>query len=107
MRGSVSRARARARRWRCPPESVTPRSPTTRVVAVGEGGDELVRLRRRGRRLDLRRRGARPPKAMFSAMVRENRNTSCSMMAIWRRSAASSQSRTSTPSTRTAPAVTS
>jgi len=29
MRGSVISARAMARRWRCPPESVTPRSPMT------------------------------------------------------------------------------
>ena len=29
MRGSASRARAMATRWRCPPESVSPRSPTT------------------------------------------------------------------------------
>ena len=27
--GSRARARARAVRWRCPPESITPRSPTT------------------------------------------------------------------------------
>ena len=28
-RGSASSARAIATRWRCPPESVSPRSPTT------------------------------------------------------------------------------
>ncbi len=28
-RASVSNARARASRWRCPPESVAPRSPTS------------------------------------------------------------------------------
>ena len=29
MRGSVRMARASANRWRCPPDRVTPRSPTT------------------------------------------------------------------------------
>ena len=46
-------ARAIAIRWRWPPESVSPRSPIERVVAVGQVADERVRLSRPRRRLDL------------------------------------------------------
>ena len=45
MRGSASSARAIAIRWRWPPDSVSPRSPIERVVAVGQLGDEAVGLR--------------------------------------------------------------
>ena len=58
-RGSTSNARAIDSRCRCPPESVRPRSPTLRVVAVGQRLDELVRLRPAGRLDDLLARGAR------------------------------------------------
>ncbi len=33
---------AMATRWRCPPESLSPRSPDHRFVAVGEGAHELL-----------------------------------------------------------------
>ena len=46
-----------AMRCRCPPDRATPRSPITRVVAVGQGGDELVGLGGTGRRLDVGLRG--------------------------------------------------
>ena len=44
MRGSISRARAMAMRCFCPPERVTPRSPTQGVVAFGHRQDEIVGL---------------------------------------------------------------
>ncbi len=47
------------------------------------------------------------PKAMFSAMVREKRKTSCSMVEICERSDSRFHSRTSTPSTSTWPLSTS
>ncbi len=53
MRGLLRKARARAMRWRCPPLSVTPRSPTVGLIAVGERHDEVVRLRFARRLLDL------------------------------------------------------
>ena len=53
-RGSVSTALASATRCRCPPESVSPRSPTTRVVALGQASTNVVHLRRRGRGQHLR-----------------------------------------------------
>ena len=40
-------------RWRWPPESVRPCSPTIGVVAVREPDDELVRLDRACGRLDV------------------------------------------------------
>ena len=42
-----------AMRWRWPPDSRAPPSPTQGVVAVGQGGDEVVGGGRPGRRLDL------------------------------------------------------
>ena len=46
-------ARAIAMRWRWPPESFTPRSPTSVVVAVGQRLDELRRVRQSAARADL------------------------------------------------------
>ncbi len=54
MRGSLRKARASARRCRCPPERVTPRSPTTVSYPFGKWLDEVVRLRVARRLLDLR-----------------------------------------------------
>ena len=50
--GRSASARASAVRWRCPPESITPRSPTMRVVAVGAARPRPWRAGR-----------ARPPRA--------------------------------------------
>ncbi len=41
---SRSSARAIARRWRCPPDRLTPRSPMTRLVALRQLQDEFVRV---------------------------------------------------------------
>ena len=46
IRGFISNARAIATRWRCPPERVTPRSPTTVSYPFGSLFDEFMRLRR-------------------------------------------------------------
>ena len=48
-RASARNARAIAIRWRCPPLSRSPSSPTGVVVAVRQRGDERVRARPRGR----------------------------------------------------------
>ena len=40
--GRRSSARARASRWRCPPDSVTPRSPSSWSSPCGQPGDEPV-----------------------------------------------------------------
>ena len=45
-------------RCRCPPESRVPRSPSTRIVALRELGDEQVGVGRLRGGLDLRARGA-------------------------------------------------
>ena len=107
MRGSVSSARAIAIRWRCPPESVTPRSPIDRLVALRQLADEVVRLGVARGRLDPPRIDASwpRPKAMFSAIGREKRKMSCSIVEICERSESRFQSRTSTPSIRIAPSV--
>ena len=77
------------------------------LVAVGKGHDEVVGLRGAGGASIACAWRLGRPKAMFSATVRENRKMSCSMIEIWRRSAASYHWRTSTPSTSTAPLPTS
>ena len=43
MRGSASRARAIATRWRWPPESVCPRSPTSVSSPSGRSSSTSVR----------------------------------------------------------------
>ena len=61
MRGSASRARAIATRWRWPPEEGEPALADPGVVAVGQFADEAVGLGEARRRFDLRaaRRAAR------------------------------------------------
>ena len=49
MRGLVTRARAMAMRWRCPPDRLLPRSCDDGVVALRQLEDELVRAGERGR----------------------------------------------------------
>ena len=57
---SLRMARAIAMRWRCPPDSFTPRSPTSVSVSPGKRLDEF-RLRAQGARLGAPRR--RSPRA--------------------------------------------
>ena len=57
MRGLARIARAIETRWRCPPESLMPRSPTT-VRSRGNWHDELVAMRDAAGLLDLVERGA-------------------------------------------------
>ncbi len=59
MGGSLRRARAIAIRWRSPPESSTPRHH--RVVTLRHPRDEVVRVGRPRRGLDVRLRGVRAP----------------------------------------------
>ena len=80
---SVSSARAIATRWRCPPDSVTPRSPTGRVVAVRQAADVVVQVGQlRGACRSRLRVASLRASAMFSAIVAENRNGSCGTHAI-------------------------
>ena len=104
----LSSARAIASRCRWPPDSRWPRSPMTRLVAVGQRGDELVRVRRARRRLDAPR-GRAPARRTrcCAAMVSSNSTVSCVTMPICARSDASVTSRMSRPSIRMAPPVTS
>ena len=78
-----------------------------RVVALRQLLDELVRLRRSRRALDVLQRQVAAPNAMLSRTDAEKRNGSCEMTPISRRSDASVTSRTSTPSSVTRPLVTS
>ena len=85
-RGSVSSARAMAMRWRCPPESPTPRSPIDRVVALGQRVDELGRLRRLGRGAHLARASRRAGRRRCCrARVPEKSSASCSTTPICER----------------------
>ena len=60
---SLRKARAMERRWRWPPESCTPCSPTGQIVTLVEGHDEIVGEGGPGRRLDLLFAGAGPAEA--------------------------------------------
>ena len=84
--GSVSNDRARAMRWRWPPDNVRPRSPTMVVVAVRQAADEPVGLGQAGRRRRSRPR-SRPAarRRCCPAPTSEKRNTSSNATAIWRR----------------------
>ena len=96
-------ARAMATRCFCPPDSVTPRSPT--AVSNPAGKASAVSSRQATRdaaRTDASSSDASPI-AMFSRIVRENRNGSCSTMAMLRRRYAVSMSRMSTPPMRMLP----
>ena len=58
MGAFFSSARAIAMRWRSPPESFEPALAHRRVVALRQRHDELVRIGRSRRALDLLARGA-------------------------------------------------
>ncbi len=77
------------------------------LVAFGKACDKLVRLRLRAPLPRSAPASPRPraPKAMFSAIVRENRKISCSIVAICARRLSRLHSRTSTPSISTRPAA--
>jgi hypothetical protein len=70
--GRLASARAMHVRWRWPPESVTPRSPISLVVALGEARD-LVGHARQARELALRLGSS---KAAFRNRSRRSRATS-------------------------------
>ena len=53
MCGSVRKARPRAMRWRCPPESVTPLLADDGVIALVKGLDEIICLCKLRRGFDL------------------------------------------------------
>ena len=101
-------ARAIASRCRCPPERRWPRSPIIGLVAAVELHDELVGVRRARRRLDLLLRAPRDARRRcWPRRVSSKSTVSCVTIAICARSDASVTSRTSTPSMRMAPPVTS
>src|SRR5579883_55782 len=110
MRIGASRtsARASAARWRWPPESVMPRSPTT--VEYPDGSSSASRASCAASAASTTRgstggRSSGAPSAMLSCRVVEKRNASWGTRATARRRDASAIRRTSCPSTRTRPAV--
>jgi hypothetical protein len=70
MAGSSRMARARARRWRCPPERLAAVFVEESVVAERQFFDELVRGGETGGALDGSRVAPGLPKAMFAATGR-------------------------------------
>ena len=80
IRRSPSRtsARAIATRWRWPPESVMPRSPTSVSYPSGKRAmSSSTAARRAAAAIRSRDTSCSLPMAMFSATVAENRNGSC------------------------------
>ena len=88
IRGSASSARAKATSWRWPADSCAPRSPTSVSIPSAQpldervGADGVVRRPRMSSSLASGR-----PKAMFSAIVPENRKPSWGTIPSWLRSA--------------------
>ena len=97
-------ARAMAMRWRWPPDSVTPRSPTRRLVALRQRADELGRRRRcsAARSISASLASGRP-KRMLSRDSCAKIAVSCGTSAMCRRTSCGSASRRSTPSNVTVP----
>ena len=82
MRGSVSSARAMAMRCFCPPDRVTPRSPT--FVSYRSGRSSMkARICAASAAASISAGEASGrPKAMFSPMVAANSTVSCSTTPI-------------------------
>ena len=101
--GRLRMVRAIATRWRSPPESLRPRSPTRGLVAVRQGHDEVVDARELRGRLDLRRRRVGPAvrDVVVDRVVEQHRVLRDD--ADRARRLACVTSRTSWPSMRTAP----
>ena len=107
MAGSLASARASAARCFCPPESVTPRSPTIVEMPWGKSCTSLASC---AICIISRVRSALSdgtPKPIFSSRGTENKNVSCGTNPTWRRSEVKGISRTSTPSIKTCPLLTS
>ena len=100
-----TKARAMARRWRWPPDSVTPRSPMRVSYPSGNAVMNSCACACLGRRLDLLLR-VQPawPSAMFSATVKSNNTTSWLTSAICSRNPLILKPRRSCPSSFTVPA---
>ena len=98
-------ARAIAIRWRCPPESFTPRSPTIVSNPSGIASMKSVQRASRAAASTSSRLASGRPYAMFSYTVRWNSEMSCGTSAIdWRRLSCVID-RISCPSTRIAAAL--
>ena len=106
-RGSTASARAIASRWRCPPESVIPRSPM--MVSYPSGSRWTNSCACASCAMRSTSASSRPgaPNVMFSRAVAEKRNGSWEMTPIACRRDVSVTSRTSTPSSVIRPDVTS
>ncbi len=77
IRGSARSARAIETRWRCPPESFTPRSPTTvSYVESNRSANSSTRATRHAARICSSVASGRE-KATFSRIVPSKRNDSC------------------------------
>ncbi len=96
-------ARAMARRWRCPPERVPPRSPTTVSYPSGRAVTKACAPATRAARSTCSSVASGTAAAMFSRTVPRNRTLSCSTTATDRRTLSSVRSRRLWPSKRTAP----
>lgn len=106
-RGSVSRARASPSRCRCPPDSVSPRSPTSVAYPSGSARMNSSASAARAAAKTSSSLASGRPYAMLSRTEVENRNASSKTTPIaWRRSF-NGTSRTSSPPTRTEPECTS
>jgi len=100
-------ARASAVRWRCPPESITPRSPTTVASPWGNSARSLESCARSTACATRFESTSGKPKAMFSARVIENRKESCGTIAMCERNIRSFSRLTSIPSMNRQPSSTS
>ena len=101
--GSVTSARAIATRWRCPPESVRPRSPTTVSYPSGNAVMKSWAPAARAAASTSARVASGRPYAMLLCTESEKRKLSSKTTPMLRRSESSVTSRRSMPSTVIAP----
>ena len=93
-----------ARRWRCPPDRVTPRSPTTVSMPRGNSATNPSAATRWRTRSNSGS-GTGRPRVRFSRTVSANRNVSWNTGATTADAPSTPRSATSTPPRRTRPAV--
>ena len=101
----MSSVRAIATRCFCPPESVTPLSPTSASRPSGNVSMKSHSAATRAASSTSSRVASGRPYLMFSASDAEKRYVSCSTSPTCLRSESNRSSRTSSPSTSTRPSV--
>ncbi len=104
MRGSARSARAIVTRWRCPPDSFTPRSPITVSRPSGKRSENSVTYAWAAASSISASVAAGRAKRRFSRIVPSKRKSSWNTRPSCSRYVASLTSLRSTPSTRTRPA---